>query len=916
MLRAGLGAGSPPSHPTGAALPFAHDAFISYSHQSDSALAPVLERGLERLARPTFKLRAIDVFRDQTSLSASPGVWSGIVDHLAGSRWFIVLASPRSADSPWCRKELRWWLDTHGTERLLIVLTEGSIAWDEAQGDFDWALTTALPREVASGRFAEIPLYVDLRWVRELSGTPDARDPRLRAAWLDLAAPIRGIPKDELDGDDVRQLRRTRWIARSGVALITLAAAVAAWQAVEATRQRRQAEAGRELAVSRQLAAQASGLRVREPALALLLAAQSQAVEPTAESQSALIELARSMPFERMVEHDVALSSVVASGSGVGEGTLSTGGTLWAGDADGHVWRLPLPDANWTRIAEGRGGMLAGASVMAVSPDGRSVATAGYSGNVKLVTEGAPVRSLSTDVEKEQMLLSLDFSPDQRLLAIAGQALDRLSGAAFVVLIDLVSGERRMLPDFANASRVRFSPDGRWLAVGGDRGEFALYPLRPGSRPPELKLTRAGTVADIAFADGGKWLYVAWSFGRIDVLDMATGQRTYTLLSLDHGLIEGMAVAPDGNVVVTTHADGSVRRWAWRSTDNSWSSREIYRHAAAPRGVALLDEGSRIATVDSDGRMVVARDLHLVAPQRLHWQSTVDIQQAWLDDRQGRIGIVTPQGPRWIDPASRSVATAPADAVPSLLQGLGADAIARRGAWALKRKDKATLLEGPAGTRSLALDTPPAAAAFSADGRLVYTLANQTVRAWATATAEPTGAQAAVGELAGRLVASPDGRWLAVVHAAPLQIGKLARGVRQASVSVLSLPDLQLRVQRAELDIDSNDFAGPEAMFSPDSRTLVLAGPSRLNLFDIASLRRADTSLPLGEGVEVLGFLDGRWPLWLVDTRADRLLTLDLRPETLADWACRLAGRSLTTAEWTRHMGKERPYAPHCRPRP
>ncbi len=897
-------------------MPFTHDAFISYSHEADGALAPVLERGLEQLARPPFKLRAIDVFRDQTSLSASPGVWSGIVEHLAGSRWLIVLASPGFAASPWCRRELRWWLDAHGSERLLTVLTGGDLVWDDAAADFDWAQTTALPREVVSGRFAEVPLYVDLRRVPGAAGTLDARDPRLRAAWLDLAAPIRGMAKDLLDGDDVRQLRRTRRFARSGVALITLAAAVAAWQAVEATHQRRQAEAERGLAVSRQLASQASALRVREPVLALLLAAQAQAVAATVESQSALVELARTMPFERILERDRPFSAVVARGPDTGEQGSGTGGTLWAGDSAGQVWRLPLPDATWTRVVEGRGGLLAGRSVMALSPDGRTLAAAGYGGDVQLLTEGAPMVIVSTDVEKEQMLLGLDFSPDQRLLAIAGQALDRRADAGFVLLHDLARGGRRLLPGHANAARVRFSPDGRWLAVGGDQGEFALHPLRPGDRPPRLQLTRAGAVAGIAFTTDGQRLFVAWSFGRIDVLDMASGERTDTLLSLDHGLIEGLAVAPDGDVAVTTHGDGSVRRWARRRADGSWSSREIYRHPGAPRGLALLDPGNRVATVDGDGRLAVARDLHLVAPQRLHWQSDLAIRQAWLDAAQGRIGLVTPQGPRWFDPTSRSLTAAPAEAVPPPLRGLGFETAARQGGWALKRQGAAALLEGPAGTRALALDAPLVAAAFSADARLVYTLASGAVRAWATASGEPVGAPVAVDELAGRLVASPDGRWLAVVHAAPLQIGKLARGVRQASLSLLALPGLQPRVQRAPLDIDAADFAGPEAMFSPDSRVLLLAGDAGLGLFDIASMRRMDVALPLGDGVQVLGFLGSRWPLWLADLRGDRLLTLDIRPEVLADWACLLAGRGLTAQEWAKHLGSGRPPAPRCRPQP
>ncbi len=56
-------------------MPQKHDAFISYSHGVDATLAADLERGLERLAKPTFRLRAMDVFRDKSSLAAAPGLW-------------------------------------------------------------------------------------------------------------------------------------------------------------------------------------------------------------------------------------------------------------------------------------------------------------------------------------------------------------------------------------------------------------------------------------------------------------------------------------------------------------------------------------------------------------------------------------------------------------------------------------------------------------------------------------------------------------------------------------------------------------------------------------------------------------------------------------------------------------------------
>ena len=51
-----------------------HNAFISYSHAADDNLASSVEAGLEKLAKPLLKLRALDVFRDESSLTASPAL--------------------------------------------------------------------------------------------------------------------------------------------------------------------------------------------------------------------------------------------------------------------------------------------------------------------------------------------------------------------------------------------------------------------------------------------------------------------------------------------------------------------------------------------------------------------------------------------------------------------------------------------------------------------------------------------------------------------------------------------------------------------------------------------------------------------------------------------------------------------------
>ena len=49
-----------------------YNAFISYSHAADGKLAPALQIGLEKFAKPWYKLRNLDIFRDEASLSASP----------------------------------------------------------------------------------------------------------------------------------------------------------------------------------------------------------------------------------------------------------------------------------------------------------------------------------------------------------------------------------------------------------------------------------------------------------------------------------------------------------------------------------------------------------------------------------------------------------------------------------------------------------------------------------------------------------------------------------------------------------------------------------------------------------------------------------------------------------------------------
>ncbi|MGH3790720.1 MAG: TIR domain-containing protein, partial [Pseudonocardiaceae bacterium] len=183
-----------------------YDAFISYSHALDGALAPALQTGLERFAKPWYRPRALRVFRDTTSLAANPGLWSAIEKALASSAWLVLMASPKAARSPWVNREVEWWLANKPPKRVLVVLTEGEFTWAEDAAPGDQA-KAALPPALR-GAFAEKPRWVDLRWLRGVDQVAQS-NPRLRACVADVAAAVHGVPKDELVGEHIRQHRRT-----------------------------------------------------------------------------------------------------------------------------------------------------------------------------------------------------------------------------------------------------------------------------------------------------------------------------------------------------------------------------------------------------------------------------------------------------------------------------------------------------------------------------------------------------------------------------------------------------------------------------------------------------------------------------------------------------------------------------------
>lgn len=596
-----------------------HDAFISYSHAVDGKFAAALEQGLEELAKPLLKLRALDVFRDQTSLTASPALWPGIVAHLEVSEWFLLLASPASAASIWCNKEVSWWLGHRSANRMLVLLTEGDILWDPVKCDFDWSRTTAVPR-ILEGRCEDEPLYVDARWART-SELLSLRSAQFRDIVVNVAAPIRGVPKDELDGADLRQLSRNRLLVRGGVAAITLAAGIAIWQAIVANEQRIEAERQRDIAVARQLAAQAELMRAQHSdrlPLALLMATESARAQPESiEAQQTLRALLAQFPQPTTVMRHA--SPVVSTAFSSDMTQVATAGT------DGGLWQLPqamrvvsLPGAN---------------RKVAFSPDGNLIA--GCCEKVGVWDRsGAPQFLLSpSDLQGEPEAIA--FSADSRLLAIGlnasrpgfavydlttRQLVKRhtiaLSGHATAITfapdgtlyfgprdrIEAHSGNpleltKTLDPEFGAVTQLAVDGRGRYLAAGGST-HVTVFDLTKGTIAARLPIrgSAPGPILHLSFDAHARYL------GAVGELDVATIWRVgdwHEAAVPSHGefqTIHVLSFDPTAPEAVTCGTDGTCVGWSLISGDKLHRFAHVYAFEGTESGKRQMLSGAYGAT--------------------------------------------------------------------------------------------------------------------------------------------------------------------------------------------------------------------------------------------------------------------------------------------------------------------------------
>jgi WD40 repeat protein len=884
----------------------AYDAFISYSHAADARLATALERGLERLARPWNRVRALSVFRDETDLTLNPDVWGMISDRLDRSTYLVMLMCPESAASPWVNKEVAHWCDAHGVDRVLMVWTGGELEWDDPVGDFTPG-SSAVAAAVR-GRFAKEPLYLDLRWSRD---DPDLTlaSPRFKTAVAHVAAPIRNMAPGDLEGEDLRLRRRAKRLARAAVAVVVALAIVATIAGALAVRNARAADARAREAVARQIGLAAldlAGSDISGALLMSLVSADLAADDDGDRFQAAQVLIGRYSRLEALLhlgEADELVNvrdlAVADDGSIVAVAGRADGTTVLAtwrpGASVADVESLP-PGT----IADAEPGLAAvRGSPLAVDSDARLAWVRGDTA-VALVRLGDGAVLASIDDAENPVV---DVRGDRAVAQVGDQ----------VLLYDATSGSVLATGGNASASTaIAVGPDGATVVTAEAVGTLRRW-SRDDDRLAAGEVIEPGSIGDtrrIVISRDGSRALVVGSSGTA-VVDLTSGD----VITSPGGGTTVVAPDPSGQFV----AIGGSRLAVW-DLDRGERIVAVPQVAAAlgwsgpcdaPPACKLVAGGVAIDVFDplSETQVRLADEIG-VQSVAISPDGTRVVSGGWSDSI-----AVWGVGPSFDDSARRELDANELSAAPPIA-GLAA---------LTNPTCQGTVAVSPNGEYVVAVSEGAVTRLCSTDGGGTQVAVAQLNpdAGDVTAAAVDDDGTVALGRSSGIVEAYPVtegafGRGRAIdvrVGGEQIRVGALAmrRGVVVAGITFPDTSQTPARVvvwplssmQPTSFAIDQHDVAGV-AVLDAAAGAIVVAGrddpvgPVTVQLWETASRRRVGRALSgLSGDVTALVGLD---TAVLAADASGRMFRWEIERDPTRD-VCAMAGRPLTRAEWDSFAG-------------
>jgi len=169
-----------------------------------------------------------------------------------------------------------------------------------------------------------------------------------------------------------------------------------------------------------------------------------------------------------------------------------------------------------------------------------------------------------------------------------------------------------VFPHEAPVIAVAFSPDGKWLATGGEDFIAQVWDLRTG-KPVGEPMRHRGDVHELEFSADGTLLLSAdyrrtaflWdprSGKRIHTLDHAAGAspRELVVLTATGGVLGAAFRPPHDAQLVTSCGDGTIMIWDTRTGEKTQAQLPKTAHRHMVHDVAVSADGKRILTGSHD----------------------------------------------------------------------------------------------------------------------------------------------------------------------------------------------------------------------------------------------------------------------------------------------------------------------------